>query len=418
MTTKYTRSAAAALVIAVLPLARAEAGVEYVTTTANCTSKVADITTGATLEVIAGPSITFEVWGNSVDLSDPSSGFGFSGPSGMSATIVSRHSGPSNLGRGCGNVGSAVVRISTPGGLDADAAASLSFTMPLGDKSRLPMKIKARPTFTAVWTTNGALQPSALPCIVKTGSITTLNQDSRLEIQLPPGHRQDQTTCTSNVLTVRTVPSSIGHVDVVGPTMKYDVTGLPSFVTVNQATAVLPQVGTQLTFTFDVAGIRALGAARTSTITIADPVASDRTETLTLVVRPDLGQGFASAASPNPAATLPGNPIDFTLRLSAPAGANQVITWRMTTASCFTQAIAEAPYRATAPFQFFTFPQGQTSAIIRVRSLAGTGCANKLTAVTHIFEAWIGDSRTDPQVTAVSSGPNYTRANISLTPTP
>jgi hypothetical protein len=408
------RSAAAALVIAALPLARAEAGVEYVTTTANCTSKVADITTGATLEVIAGPSITFEVWGNSVDLTDATDGLTFSGPSGMTAQIVTRHSGPSNLGRGCGNVGSAVVRISTSGTLGADASASLSFRMPLGDKSRLPMTIKAHPTFTAVWTTNGALQPSALPCIVKTGSITPLNQDARLEIQLPPGHRQDATTCTSNVLNVRTVPASIGHVDVVGPTMKYDVTGLPSFVTVNQATAVLPQVGTQLTFTFDVAGIRALTAARTSTITITDPVATNRTETLTLVVRPDLGQGFASAATANPSSTAAGNPIDFTLRLSSPAGSGQVITWRMTTASCFTEAIAQAPYRATAPFQFFRFPEGQTSAIIRVRSVNGAGCTNKLSPVTHIFEAWIGDARTDPQVTAVSSGPSYTRANVAL----
>jgi len=407
------RSAAAVLAIVALPLARAEAGVEYVTSTSNCTSKVADITTGATLEVIAGPNVTFEVWGNSVDLTNTSSGFTFAGPGGMTATIVSERSGPSNFARGCGNVGSAVVRISTPGTLAADAGASLSFKMPLGDLSRLPMTIKAHPTFTTTWTSAG-LTTSSLSCIVKTGSLSLLNQDSHLVIQLPPGHQQDQTTCNSNVITVRTTPASIGHVDVVGPTIRYNVTGLPSFVTESQATAVLPQVGTQLTFTIDVAGIRALTAARTSTITITDPIATNRTETLTLEVRPDLGQGFASVATANPTSTAAGNPIDFTIRLSAAAGPNQIVTWRMTTASCFTQAITTAPYNAAAPFQFFLFPQGQTSAIIRVRSVKGTGCTNVLAPVTHIFEAWIGDARTNAQVTAVSTGPLYTRTNVSL----
>jgi hypothetical protein len=192
-----------------------------------------------------------------------------------------------------------VVQFDSPGTLTADAAASVSFTMPLGDKSRLSITIVAHPTFTATWTTNGTLQPSALPCIVKTGSITTLDQDVKLTIQLPPGHTQDQTTCTSNTIQVTTKPPTVAAVNIDSAT-KYTVTGLPAFLTASQATAKFPVTGAQIVFTFNVAGIRALTAQSTRTIAITDPVATNRSTTLTLVVTPNLGQGFAVAAAPNP----------------------------------------------------------------------------------------------------------------------
>jgi hypothetical protein len=86
----------------------------------------------------------------------------------------------------------------------------------------------------------------------------------------------------------------------------------------------------------------------------------------------------------------------------------------MTKSTCFTQEVAEAPYSASAPFQFFRFPSGQTSANIRVRSVNGAGCTDRLAPVTHVFEAWIGDARTNPQVTAVTTGPTYTKTNVAL----
>jgi len=55
-----------------------------------------------------------------------------------------------------------------------------------------------------------------------------------------------------------------------------------------------------------------------------------------------------------------------------------------------------------------------TSANIRIRSVNGGGCSDKLAPVIHVFEAWIGDARTNPQVTAVTTGPAYTRVNVSL----
>jgi len=252
----------AAVALAMLPVARAWAGVEYVTRTASCTIHVAS-TSGLT--VMAGPNMQFEVWGNSVDLTDPTNGFTFTGPAGMQARIVTRRSGSTNSGRGCGFVGSAVVEIDTPPTLTANASASVSFKMPLGDLSRLSLTVVPNPALSqATWTTQGTIQPNAMPCIVKTGSITTLNQDTKLVIQLPPGSAQDQTTCTSNVLNVRAVVSS-QQVDV-APSFNYRVTGLPSFLTVTQSPS--PASALQLpslSFTFNVAGVRTLSAASTST---------------------------------------------------------------------------------------------------------------------------------------------------------
>ena len=401
----------AAVALAMLPVARAWAGVEYVTRTASCTIHVAS-TSGLT--VMAGQNMQFEVWGNSVDLTDPTNGFTFTGPAGMQARIVTRRSGATNSGRGCGFVGSAVVEIDTPPTLTANASASVSFKMPLGDLSRLSLTVVPHPAMSqATWTTQGTIQPNAMPCIVKTGSITTLNQDTKLVIQLPPGSAQDQTTCTSNILNVRAVVSS-QQVDV-APSFNYRVTGLPSFLTVTQSPS--PATALQLpslSFTFNVAGVRTLTATSNSTIKITNPIDTLRSTSLVLQVVPNPGQGFTQAATANPTSTNAGNPIDFTLRFSAPTQAGQVVTWRMTQAACFAQAVAEAPYSAASPFQFFRLPGGQTSVNIRVLSVNGGGCTNKLAPVTHIFEAWIGDSRTNPQVTTVTSGPTYTRTNVSL----
>src|SRR5206468_2549751 len=103
--------------------------------------------------------------------------------------------------------------------------------------------------------------------------------DTKLVIQLPPGSAQDATTCTSNVLTLRVLAATTSGADV-APTYKYSVSGLPSFMTEGQATAELPTVPGTLTFTFNVAQIRALTSVSNSTITIKNPIASNRTTTL------------------------------------------------------------------------------------------------------------------------------------------
>ena len=310
----------AVFALTMLPVARAWAGVEYVTSTTDCTVHIAG--SGDALTVMAGPSMRFEVWGNSVDLTNPSTGFTFSGPSGMTASIVTRHSGADNSGRGCGFVGSAVVQVSTPTTLTANAAASVSFKMPLGDLSTLSMTIVPHPALSqAVWTTNGSLQPSTMPCIIRDGFDQHDQPGHQARDPTSAGrgagsddvHEQRDRICACGRRRRRTVPMS-------RPGIKYNVTGLPSFASVSQdPSSANPIVGAQLTFTFNVSGIRHLTAANNSTITIADPIATNRTTTLTLQVTPTPGQGFSQVAAANPSSTTAGNPIDFTVKLSAPA---------------------------------------------------------------------------------------------------
>jgi hypothetical protein len=204
----------------------------------------------------------------------------------------------------------------------------------------------------------------------------------------------------------------------VAPTFKYAVSGLPSFVTESQTPAELPNVGATLTFTFNVQGVRALTTSNTSTITIRDPINTNRTTTLTLQVSPTTGLGFGTVATANPANVTVGNPIDFTITLSAPAGTGgQVVSWRMTQATCFANESSGggfAAYSQTAQFQLFTVPAGQTSAVIRVLSANGSGCTSNLGPVAQLFEAWVGNAITNPQVAAVTSGPTYTRQTIKL----
>lgn len=399
---------AVALALGIVPATRARAGVEYVTRTTNCTVHIAG--SGNALTVQAGPGMTFEVWGNSVDLAPTiKTGGALTG-----ATIVARHSGADNSSRGCGFVGSMVVSVSSNATITTSAAASLGFQMPLGDFSTLSMTIVPFPALAQpTWTTSGTLQPSNLPCIVKTGSITTINQDTKLVIQLPPGASQDQTTCTSNVLTVRVLPGA-SSTDV-APTFRYAVSGLPSFLSESQATAELPSVGATLTFTFNVQGIRALTTTSSSTITIRNPINTNRSTTLTLQVSPTAGLGFAAVATANPTKTTAGNPIDFTMQFSSPIRNGQVITWRMTQAACFAQAESDMPYSSANPYQHYKYTgTGQTALTLRVLSVNAGGCTSKLGPTTHIFEAWIGDNTTNPQITNVTSGPTYTRVNIAL----
>lgn len=410
----WLQVAAITLTLATLLVPEAEAGVEFVAPIGNCSSHVDVIGDGKDLFIIAGQDVRFEVFGNSVDLSNPSSGFSMGTDSGTgtaTARIIRQRSGPENLGRGCGNTGSAEVEVDSSVTLGSNIQRSLFFTMPAGDKSRLQMTIKALPAITGtIWTLTN------VNCIVKTGTLEKLNQDKKIKIQMPAGHRQDQTTCTQKNINAQVVTSDIGELDISGTSFAYSVTGRPSFLTSSQSGGTArPTDDPQLVFTFNVPGVRALTTTSNSNITITSPN-TNRTAVLNLEIIPELGNGFTATAKCNPNIFTAGDLTDCSLTLAqAPSGGGQPITWRMTTANCFTQAVSTAPYNANASFQLFNFPAGQTTANIRVRSVNNAGCTNQIGgAVSHIFEAWIGNFQTNPQVTTPTSGPAYTQTTIRL----
>ena len=415
------------MMVVALTSTAAWAGVEFVTPVGKCHQRVDRIGDGKDLFIMAGENVQFEVWGNSVDLTDPRRGLRIatdSGRANVRARIVERHSGASNARRkdrtrrNCPFTGSAVVEIDSPANLNRMVQRSIFFKMPLGDESRLQISIKPFPPFQATWSSprgGGNLQ-----CIVGNGSRVVQSQNTAQIITLPPGHRQDRSNCIDSELWVDIRPANIGEVDI-APRFSYTMTGVPNFLTArttNQAAHFPLNNGGAVKFTINPRQIRRLTARSNSTITIRNPRRPARRDSLRLVVQPELGNGFRAVAACTPTRFNVGDPTDCLIRLAARAGgAGQPITWRMTTATCFAQAVATAPYNPGATFQVFRLPGGRTSANIRTRSINGNRCGDA-DGVTHIFEAWVGDFRTNPQVTAVTSGPTYTRANIRVVQPP
>lgn len=390
----WLRVAVAALALIALTVPPVQAGVEFVTGigTADDCNRVDKIGDGKDLFIIAGPDIRFRVFGNSVNLSNPTSGFRIATDSGVgtvTARIVSQ-------GNDCGGTGFALVEVDSPVGLASDIQRSLFFKMPFGDESRLQMRIKAFPTINVTWTS----VQTDIGCIVKTGGFEKLNQDHRIRITLPPGHRQDQTTCNQRTLVAKVVPSLIGELDIPGPKFKYSVSGLPTFMTSNQAASVALFIQPQINFPIDIAGIRALSTTRNSTITVSSRN-PNRTSTLNLEVVPSpLANGFTQAANCRNLQTGDivnlGDPVQCELRLAAPpAAGGQPINFEVSLAGCVTAqgtnpaGMSNFQYSSASGLGSATLTGAGTIFEVPLRTQAGTGCASD-TGVQHTAKFWIG----------------------------
>jgi hypothetical protein len=402
----WLRIAAVALALTALLAPVAQAGVEFVTTTGSC-NKVDEIGDGKDLFIIAGPDVRFRVFGNSVDLSNPSSGFRIASDGGtgtVSARIVSQ-------GQDCGGTGFALVEVDSPLTLSSSSQWSLFFKMPLGDESRLQINIKPYPTINVTWTS----VQNDISCIVKTGTFEKLDQDKKIRITLPPGHQQDQTTCNSRTLAARVSPSAIGELDI-ATNFRYTVVGLPSFMTSNQTNAVAPTVAATISFPIDVAGIRALGKAdrrdrittisttttSNSTITIRS-LNTNRTSTLNLEVVPNLSNGFTEVASCRNLQTGDIVNVDdlvqCELRLATPPpGAGQLITFEAQDRLCVAAGAPSVSYASASGIGTTTLTGTGTIFEVPLRALSGSTSANtpcaSQTGVQHTLKFWIGQRDT------------------------
>jgi hypothetical protein len=399
---------ALALVLLVAPAAHA--GVEFVTTTANCT-KVDLIGDGKDLFIIAGQDVRFRVFGNSVDLTNPSSGFRIASDGGsgsVTARIVSQ-------GRDCGGVGFALVEVDSPLALSSSSQWSLFFKMPLGDESRLQINIKPYPAINVTWIS----AQSAVECIVKTGTFEKLDQDKKIRITLPPGHQQDQSTCNSRTLTARVTPASPGELDIT-PTFRYSVSGLPTFMTSSQNPGPA-NAAVNISFPIDVARIRAIGGTSTggnltlissrlktssgtsnSTITITS-LNTSRTSTVNLEVVPNLSNGFTQAANCRNLQTgdtvTANDLVQCELRLAAPPGSGQLITFEAQDRLCVAPGATNVSYASASGIGTTTLTGSATLFEVPLRALGGntsanTPCASLTSPVQHTLKFWIGQRDT------------------------
>lgn len=403
---------AAVLLLAVTAVP-AHAGYEYATSASQCTTKVDTTGDGKNLRVFPGTT-RFEVFGNAIDGASPPDNFRFHNSGGFSARIITRRGGAENLARGCGAIGSAVVEVSKSlANATSTASHWIEFRMPLGDWTRVPITVLAFPNYALNWS-GGSFQTGASFCLMaRDGSYNQDLNDTRATIQLPVGHAADSSNCTGQYVEIVAAPNSTVSADLPAGSCTFSVQGVPAWLSLDAGTRSCTSAGSRqrLRLNIDALALRRITTESTSRITVRGGNAALTSTAATLVARPNLARSGFTGVTASPSQVAVGNPVDFQMTFLSSPG---VVTWRLTQASCFRTEVPEAPYNAGATYQFFTVPAGQTTATIRVRSVANAGCAAQPTPVQHIFEAWIGDQRVNPNVVNSTAAPGYGRTALTL----
>ena len=286
----------------------AHAAVEYVTRVGDC-SQVDTIGDGKDLSLQAGPNIRFEVWGDGIDVrkqvrltSDDSNA------GAVTARITRAHGGLENAGRICRqNKGSVEVEVDSPANTTLVLQRSLRFTMPLGDESRLQLRIV--PFRQPIWTWDAnALVQSPANCLTKNiGSVLVDNQSTRLTIALPAGANTDTSNCNL-LFNTHSRPTDTPEIDI-GATFAYAITGAPSYLTLVNGSNSTTSPNTTINPRFNgaVADIRKTEPAPTPTKTgRLSPVSragnGNRTSTMTIATANGLTDALVVVIEPPPTA--------------------------------------------------------------------------------------------------------------------
>ena len=406
------RAAAAAL----LPGA-GMAAVEFVTTVGTC-DKRDTIGDGKDLSVQAGNNLRLEVWGDGIDINPAVRVTADDSIAGaVAARIVRAHNGGENLGRGCRIAkGSVEVEIDSPAATATTLQRSLRLRMPLGDESRLQMRVV--PFRTPVWT-YGDLRQSPANCLTKNvGTVARDLNNARMTITLPPGASSDTSNCTL-VFTTSVGPSDRPEIDIQRE-FGYTVTSPAHLRLVSGHNMAPGALATRLVhFNGDVANIRGTRVTRTSTLTIATPNPG-RSDTLTLVINPPpMANAFTQACVCRNATT--GETVNVNdvfqceIRLSQqPSGTGQLVSFEAQDRSCVASGANNVSYSGASGLGGFTAPATGTFHQIAMRALGGstsasppTPCASRTSPVAHTLKFWVGARDAE-------SGPDFTQCQIHI----
>jgi hypothetical protein len=388
----------------------AHAGYEYATPTSNCAIRSDVAGDNKNLRIYPGTT-RFEVFGNLVDVATTNGHFRFDVSANFSARVVSARTGPENFARGCGAIGSAVIEVSKPVG-DATTAANhwIEIRMPtLGDWTRVPITVLPFPNYALTWS-EGSLQPGAGSCLLSgDGSFRGDINSTRATIQLPVGHSRDDSACSGQFVELLATPTSNVNGDLPVSSCSISVQGLPAWLTLADPSISCAAPGTPVPIkvNIDALRLRRLSSEAVSRVTVRGGNPDLTSAVATLVVRPNLA--LMGVTPPSPQVTA-GELVDLQLAFLSSPG---VVTWRLTRSACFRHENRLSPYYGDAAYQYLTVPAGQTRAFVRIRSVAKGECAGKPIPVQHVFEAWIGDQRVNPNVVNTTTS-GYARATISL----
>ena len=421
--------------------------VDFVTRINQCNGPKIDVTgNNSDLQLQAGTT-KFELWNDFIENVDTVSVIQEDNDAGqVSVTLGTRRNGAQNGLRGCPVKGSVEVTVTTSKGLTANLRRTLVLKKS-GESSdhRQGIDVKAIPGFDLAFE-NTFPVPA---CLVKTGTAAFLDNNKKLEIHLPAGHRGDHTNCTGPIVLGIAIPnppsldvsddyaytltttvsekrlirkgtagSGIGGLSgiTVGLTSFVQVSNAPSFFTVSSVDSrdldtqgFVPKQIVQLDL--NVLNIRAL--SRQTRLVMEAKSPNGKTSSVTLDIFPNNENGFAIPASCAPDPLTAGSLITCRVQLAQPAPSDgEDISWRLTTAGCFEQA-GQAQFLPSPGTPDNTQP-GVTIApnantfdfVVRANG-GGTNCASTA-GNSHKFEAWIG---TD---TTFTSGPKYTTDSFSV----
>jgi len=395
------------------------AAVEFVTPVGTC-SKVDTNSDGKDLSVQAGENVRFEVWGDGIDV-NPAVRITVDDANNdqlVTAKILKAHNGAENLFRGCKIAkGSVEVEVDSPAEAGATRQRSLRFRMPLGDESRLQMRVV--PFRTPVWTF-GELRQMPANCLTKNvGTIVRDLNNSRLTITLPPGANSDTSNCEVRIGTYVSPAERLPVIDI-QRSFSFTVTA-PAHTRLvsgqNTAPGALANAH-YMQFIGDVANIRGTRADRSNTLTVATPN-PNRSDTLTLVIKaPPSANAFTRdciCQNAQTGTTINANDVfqcELNLSQQPPAG-GQLISIVADDKRCVSgeSGVSYSPdsgkgtFTARGATTFFQVPMRARSG--NTSTTPPTPCADRTAPVAHMLKFWVG-----PQ--GAETRPTFTQCQIRI----
>jgi hypothetical protein len=437
------------LSLATPPARAATDTVDFVTLPNACKNHLDDQGNGRDPQLQAGTT-KIELWS---DFIENASSVSVDAP--VTASLGVRRNGAQNFGRGCPTKGSVEVTVTSPKTMTADALRVL--TIRRSDNANVfqqQIKVKAIPQFDLTFRGGDALS-----CLAKTGSAQFLDNNKRLQIQLPPGHLTDSTNCAVTLQLDVKIPAPVpvvqatddysytlsstlaqqtlvagngGAAGVSGPTgiplrLNVKLTSVftpvanpPAFFTspapqFMSVTGFVPLKGIQIPL--NIAAFR--GVRAVSKLTITATATNGLTSAVTIEIIPAPAPSGITSAAASPAIVDVSNTVDITTILAnaAPAG-GEAITFKVTTESCFVDAATSAALPVTRGVKgvgVVTIPAGAgavpgyTLLTMRANNTDGNcvGVGTPPTSASQHVDLFVGDYASDPTVLAIPVGPNH-----------
>jgi hypothetical protein len=447
---------ASAVLVLLMGLARgafaATDTVDFVTLPGNCQQHIDDQGNGKDPQLQAG-LVTIELWSDFIENASTVS----SSVNGVTATVGAKRNGATNVARGCPLKGSVEVKVSSPPGLPADQIAVLTVNRSDTSSSNFVQQVKIKAVPQLNLTFKGT---DSLSCLGAAGGVQFLENNKRLQIQLPQGAATDLSNCNAPVTLLISNPTPppfvqattsfgyslsstlaqqkfvakggaqlVGSTGLGGVPIRLTVLPVPVFVQVsNPPTQFSPPpapqpstVGYVPQFGFQIQ-LNALNIRKTavlSRLTLTATAPNGLTDSVNIDVLPPPTPTGIESGGASPQTVDVGNTVDITAIFAHAAPSNgETLTYRITTPGCFVFADTGAALPTTRglvgvgtvqlPAGLGAIP-GVTLLTLRANNPAAdcVGIGTPPTTASQKAEVFVGDFAADPNVINIPAGPNH-----------